>query len=61
MSCNNCDKLHRVSGNYEVEIINLKNKLYMKQREIEDLLNENEEIKQRLSALELIYKDYNKA
>ena len=64
----NCKKCDQITGNYELEIINLKNKIYAKQCEIEDLLNENEdllneneEIKQRLSALELIYKDYNKA
>ena len=57
----NCKKCDQITGNYELEIINLKNKLYAKQCEIEDLLNENEKIKQRLSAYKLIYKDYNKA
>jgi len=41
--------------------INYKNKLYAKQCEIEDLLNENETLKQRLQAYDLIYKDWNKA
>ena len=40
-------KIDRITANYELEIINLKNKLYAKSVECEELINETE----RLQAL----------